>query len=73
MSSFKNLEVVSLITVVFDLLANLRYTNPGDVIFHSSSHMEGWVCDGIDSDLNMALFDVHDSVLYGLCHLHFLH
>lgn len=35
--------------------------------------MESWVRDGIDTDLNMALFDVHDSVLDRLCHLHFLH
>ena len=71
--SLKECEVVSLIAIVLNFLRDLAGANPSDMILHGASHMERWVCDGIDADFDMALLDIHDSILDCLSHLHFLH
>ena len=71
--SLEDFEVVSLLAVILDLLFHCRATDPSYVIFHRTRHVESRVSDSVDTDLDVPLLNIHDSVLDRLCHLHSLH
>ena len=43
------------------------------MILHGACHVEGRVRDCINANFNMPLFNIHDSILDRLRHLHLLH
>ena len=66
-------EVVTLFTIVLDLLVNLGIAHPSDVILHGACHVKRWISDSVYSNLHMALLYIHNSILDRFRHLHLLH
>jgi len=56
----KKFKATDLVVVGHDSTLELGRVDPGDVVCHVASDEEGWICDGIWADTDMALFDEFD-------------